>query len=83
MQKYFRNGKLLEKLSNDYDYAVAWLDCSAKNESFMRGIFSTAKFITNIENDIILKEKINRKINNFLKKKISILRNLFSDFFGK
>ena len=45
MESYFEN------MSNDSDYAVAWLDCAAKEESIMRGIFSEAKFITNLETE--------------------------------
>ena len=32
MENYF------EKVSNDYDYAVAWLDCSAKRKFYERYI---------------------------------------------
>ena len=57
MESYFEN------MSNDSDYAVAWLDCAAKEESIMRGIFSEAKFITNLETEKNSNNLIQKKIN--------------------
>jgi len=48
--------KLFENLSDDNDYAVAWLDCFAKNENSLRGIFQTAKF-TEFNKNLNLKKK--------------------------
>ncbi len=47
-----------ENLDNKNEFAVAWLDCFAKNKSSMRGIFQKASFINSKE---LKSKKINSK----------------------
>ena len=47
--------KCFDNLTNENDYAVAWLDCFAKNKNLFRGIFQTASFYEN--------KNVNKKID--------------------
>jgi decaprenylphospho-beta-D-ribofuranose 2-oxidase len=70
-----------ENIDNNCDYAVAWLDCGAKKKNLMRGIFSSAKFVTNFETNSHAKNLIKKKIETFLKDREKNVKKLFFRFF--
>ena len=81
MKNYFEN------LNHEKDYAVAWLDCDAKKENFMRGIFRTATFIDESTLTKKEKQKEKKKVIKFLKERnenffINIFLLIVWRFFG-
>ena len=62
--------------TEEYDYAIGWIDCFSRDKKIGRGLFRTATFINKNYNQSILEKKIsiqeNKKKFLFLPQKITI-----------